>query len=181
LLVSFGRTVSRAHHHDLSFSVTSSEEPVFDDRTVGRLPGADSYKLAVAVHLMLIDAAGRVLFGQRHASNEGDIWNLPSGYLQAGESVVAALIRRAWTAIGVAVDEQAVELVHVMHASSGGGRVAFFFAVERWTGDPANREPGTYSRVDWFPPSALPYNVVPYCRSALEWVAANYHFSLYGW
>jgi 8-oxo-dGTP diphosphatase len=145
------------------------------------LPGADSYKLAVAVHLMLIDAAGRVLFGQRHASNEGDIWNLPSGYLQAGESVVAALIRRAWTAIGVAVDEQAVELVHVMHASSGGGRVAFFFAVERWTGDPANREPGTYSRVDWFPPSALPYNVVPYCRSALEWVAANYHFSLYGW
>ena len=34
-----------------------------------------------------------------------------------------------------------VAFSHVMHNSSSGGRVAFFFSVERWVGEPANLEP----------------------------------------
>jgi 8-oxo-dGTP diphosphatase len=105
----------------------------------------------------------------------------PSGHLEAGESAVAALIREAREEIGVTIDEQEVEFAHIMHNSSGGGRMAFFFAVRRWTGEPTNLEPDKCSRLDRFSLGALPYDLIPYCRTALEWIAANHAFSVYGW
>jgi 8-oxo-dGTP diphosphatase len=83
--------------------------------------------------------------------------------------------------IGVTVDEQEVKFAHVRHNSFSGGRMAFFFAAYKWAGEPENREPGKCSRLDWFSPSDLPYDLVPYCRVGLEWIAANYCFSAYGW
>jgi hypothetical protein len=73
------------------------------------------------VHLILVNRAGRVLFGQRQNTGyEDGAWHLPSGHLEAGESVVAALIREA------------------------------FFTVHNWTGVPENREPDKSSGLSWF-------------------------------
>lgn len=146
--------------------------------------GAESrrHTLVGDVHLLLINSTGEVLFGQRQNTGyEDGAWHLPSGHLEAGESVIAALIREAREEIGVTIAEQEVEFAHVMHNSSGGGRVAFFFVVRSWAGEPENREPDKCSRVDWFSPSNLPYDLIPYCRAALEWIAANHCFSVYGW
>jgi 8-oxo-dGTP diphosphatase len=146
--------------------------------------GADSrrHMLVGDVHLLLINPAGEVLFEQRQNTGyEDGAWHLPSGHLEAGESVVAALIRESREEIGVIIDEQEVEFCHVMHNSSGGGRAAFFFAVHRWIGEPTNLEPDKCSGLDWFSPSALPCDLIPYCRAALEWIAANHCFSVYGW
>jgi 8-oxo-dGTP pyrophosphatase MutT (NUDIX family) len=146
--------------------------------------GADSrrHRLVGDVHLLLIKSTGEVLFGQRQNTGyEDDAWHLPSGHLEAGESVMAALIREAHEEIGVTIDEQDVEFCHVMHNSSGGGRVAFFFAVHNWAGEPENREPDKCSQLKWFSLGALPYDLIPYCRAALEWIAANHCFSVYGW
>jgi 8-oxo-dGTP diphosphatase len=107
--------------------------------------GADTrrHKLVGDVHLILVNPAGEVLFGQRHNTGyEDGAWHVPSGHLEAGESVVAALIREAREEIGVVIGEQDVEFAHIMHNYSSGGRVAFFFTVRRWAGVPANREPG---------------------------------------
>lgn len=146
--------------------------------------GAESrrHMLAGDVHVLLINSTGEVLFRQRqHTGYEDGAWYLPSGRLGAGESVVAAVIRMAREAIGVVIDEQDVKFCHVMHNSSGGGRVAFYFAAGLWTGEPTNMEPDKYSRLGWFPLSALPYDLIAYCRAALEWIAANHPFSVYGW
>jgi 8-oxo-dGTP diphosphatase len=41
--------------------------------------------------------------------------------------------------VGVTVAPEAVEFSHIMHSSSSGGRVAFFFTVQQWEGTPENR------------------------------------------
>jgi 8-oxo-dGTP diphosphatase len=146
--------------------------------------GADSrrHTLVGDVHLLLVKPTGEVLFGRRRETGYPDgVWELPSGRLEAGESVAAALIREAREQTGVAIDEQDVEFAHVMHNSSGGGRMAFYFVVRNWAGEPENREPGEYSQLGWFSLSALPYDVIPCCQVALGWIAAGHYFSAYGW
>jgi|GEM_PF-552358 len=111
---------------------------------------------------------------QKRPGYEDGAWHLPSGHLEAGESVVTALIREAQEEIGVIIDAHEVEFCHVMHNSSSGGRVAFFFTVRRWVGDPENREPDKCSGLRWFPLAALPDQLIPYCRTALECITADH-------
>jgi 8-oxo-dGTP diphosphatase len=134
------------------------------------------------VHLVLLNRAGEVLFGQRQNTGfEDDAWHVPSGHLEAGESVVAALIREAKEEIGVTIDPHEVGFAHIMHNSSGGGRAAFFFTVQHWAGEPENREPDKCKGLRWFPLGALPEHLIPYCRVALDHIAAGQPFSIYGW
>jgi 8-oxo-dGTP diphosphatase len=146
--------------------------------------GSDSrrHKVTSDVHLVLINQAGEILLGQRQNTGyEDGAWHLPSGHLEAGESVVAALIREASEEIGVIIDPDGVEFIHVMHNSSSGGRVAFFFSAHRWTGEPANLEPGKCAGLRWFPPSDLPDHLIPYCQAALGSISNNACFSTFGW
>lgn len=90
----------------------------------------------------------------------------PSGHLEAGEPVVAALIREAKEEAGAIVEEHEVEFTRVMHNSSSNGGVAFFFTVHRWVGVPENIEPDKCAGLRWFPLGDLPDHPIPYCRSA---------------
>jgi 8-oxo-dGTP diphosphatase len=146
--------------------------------------GSDTrrHKLTGDVHLLLVNRAGEVLFGQRQNTGyEDGAWHPPSGHLEAGESVVAALIREAKEEVGVTIEPHEVEFTHVMHNSSSGGRVAFFFTVHRWAGVPENREPDKCSGLQWFPLGSLPDQLIPYCRAALGSIQTNECFSTFGW
>lgn len=140
------------------------------------------HSLTGDVHLLLIDADDQVLFGRRQNTGfEDGAYHLPSGHLEAGESVVQALIRESKEEIGVIVSPEHVEFAHVMHNSSSGGRVAFFFVVRTWDGSPENCEPGKCSELRWFPFGHLPDHLIDYCRRALWHIAAGQAFSVYGW
>jgi 8-oxo-dGTP diphosphatase len=146
--------------------------------------GSDAcrHKLIGDVHLLLINTADEILFGHRQNTGyEDGAWHPPSGRLEAGESVVAALIREAREEVGVIIDPNEVEFTHVMHNSSSGGRVAFFFAVRRWAGEPINLELDKCSGLGWFPLGDLPDHLIPYCRAALCCIAIDHSFSTYGW
>ncbi|MFE3446023.1 NUDIX domain-containing protein [Nocardia sp. NPDC059180] len=134
------------------------------------------------VHLLLTDDQGRVLFGRRaNTGYEDGAYHLPSGHLEAGESLVAALAREAKEEIGVTIDHSDIEFVHVMHNSSSGGRVAFFFEVREWQDGPSNMEPDKCDDLSWFSLDTLPDRTIPYCREALRHIAAERKFSVYGW
>lgn len=144
--------------------------------------GIRRHKVTGDVHLLLLDAEGRVLFARRQNTGfEDGAYHLPSGHLEAGESVVGALIREAKEEVGVTIAPEHVEFVHVMHNSSGGGRVAFFFRVQQWDGTPGNREPDKCSELRWFPLYSLPGQLIDYCRTALGHIATGESFSVYGW
>ncbi|MEV0758839.1 NUDIX domain-containing protein [Nocardia sp. NPDC050435] len=132
------------------------------------------------MHLLLTDDRGRILFGQREGTGfEDGAWHVPSGHLEEGESVVAALIREAAEEVGVEIAADDVEFSHIMHNASG--RMAFFFTVRRWEGVPANREPDKCAGLEWFFPAELPEHMIDYCREALATIGDGRDFSLYGW
>jgi 8-oxo-dGTP diphosphatase len=134
------------------------------------------------VHLLLLDADDQLLFGRRHNTGfEDGAYHLPSGHLEAGESVIQAVIREAKEETGIIIAPEHVEFAHVMHNSSGAGRVAFFFVVRTWEGTPENRESDKCSELRWFPPARLPDRLIGYCRQALGHIAAGQPFSVYGW
>jgi 8-oxo-dGTP diphosphatase len=133
-------------------------------------------------HLLLLDSGGQVLFGRRqHTGFEDGAFHLPAGHLEAGESVVQALVREAKEEVGVTIAPAHAEFAHVMHSSSSGGRVAFFFSVRQWEGMPENREPEKCSELRWFPFGGLPDHLIDYCRVALRHIEAGQAFSVYGW
>jgi len=143
---------------------------------------ARRHKVIGDVHLVLLDDDGRVLLGRRKDTGFADgSYHLPAGHLEAGESVIEALIREAREETGIIISPGAINFAHVMHNSSGGGRVAFFFTVRRWDGVPENREPGKCSELRWVPLHAPPSDLVDYCRAALASIAEGRLFSLYGW
>ncbi|MFC8045711.1 NUDIX domain-containing protein [Nocardia sp. NPDC057353] len=144
--------------------------------------GVERHKVIGDVHLLLTDDEGRVLFGRRaNTGYEDEAYHVPSGHLETGESVVDALAREAEEEIGVTVDTSVAEFAHVMHNSSSGGRVAFFFRVRLVEQQPFNREPNKCDELAWFALDALPERMIPYCREALQHIAAERHFSVYGW
>ncbi|BDU04600.1 NUDIX hydrolase [Nocardia cyriacigeorgica] len=139
------------------------------------------HKVTGDVHLLLRCSTG-VLFGQRQNTGyEDGAWHLPAGHLEADESVIDALIREADEEIGVRILPGDVKFAHVMHNSSSGGRVAFFFTIDTWTGEPTNREPTKCAELRWYALDALPERMISYCRTALDQIAAGRSFSVYGW
>ncbi|WP_245717413.1 NUDIX hydrolase [Nocardia jejuensis] len=133
------------------------------------------------VHLML-RRGDELLFGRRHNTGfEDGAWHLPSGHLEVDESMVTALVREAAEEIGVRIAPHDVAFSHVMHNSSAGGRIAFFFAVHNWQGEPINLEQDKCSELAWFQLDSLPAHMIPYCRTALEYVQSGQPFSTYGW
>ncbi len=144
-------------------------------------PEAPHHTVTGDVHLLLT-RGDKMLFGQRQNTGfEDGAYHLPSGHLEAGESVVDALIREAKEEVGLTIAPEAVDFSHIMHNSSGGGRMAFFFSVIDWDGEPENREPEKCSDLAWFPVDNLPDHMIDYCRVALQRVAAGAPFSTYGW
>ncbi|WP_239004054.1 NUDIX hydrolase [Nocardia panacis] len=139
------------------------------------------HKVTGDVHLIL-RRGDEVLFGQRQNTGyEDGAWHLPSGHLEADESVVEALIREADEEIGVRIVPADVRFSHIMHNSSSGGRVAFFFTVDRWDGEPTNREPDKCAALEFFPIRDLPDHMIEYCRAAMGHVSDDEPFSAFGW
>jgi 8-oxo-dGTP pyrophosphatase MutT (NUDIX family) len=144
--------------------------------------GTRRHTLTGDVHLLLVDADSRVLFGRRQNTGfEDGAYHLPAGHLEAGESVVQALIREADEEVGVTIAPKQVEFAHIMHSSSSGGRAAFFFIVRQWEGTPDNRELEKSSELRWFGFNDLPDHMIDYCRVALDHIIAMRPFSVYGW
>lgn len=139
------------------------------------------FKVVVDVHLVLRDG-DRILLGERINTGFGDgAHHPPAGHMEPGESAVDAVVREAKEEVGISIQPRDVRLVHVMHNSSSGGRIAFFFEVQRWDGEPANMEKEKCAGWQWHPLRRLPENMIPYARRALASYADNEVFTLYGW
>lgn len=134
--------------------------------------------------LLFVIREDRVLLAERAGTGYADgQWNLPSGKLEEGEDLVAAIIREAREEIAIELSRDDVEMVTSVHNRNPGGhaRVGFFFRARRWDGEPRNAEPHKCARIDWFPLDQLPTNTVPYTRAGVELFRRGEPFGLNGW
>ena len=141
-----------------------------------------TYSVVVAV-ILILERDGRVLLAERSNTGYADGWyNLPSGKLEPDEDVTAAVIREAREEIGIHLDRDQVQPVHVMHhrAPEGHSRIGWFFTATRWHGEPYNAEPHKCAGLVWAALDDLPANTWPYTAAGPAQYQARTPFSLHG-
>jgi 8-oxo-dGTP pyrophosphatase MutT (NUDIX family) len=138
----------------------------------------------VDVHVLLV-RGHEVLLTQRRDANPdfNGRWHLPSGKLDAGESILDAAVREAEEEVGVLIDPLDLRHVHTIHVNGSGPepRLGVFFETRQWIGEPANREPNKCVGVAWFPLDALPDQLIEYPAAGIHAYQQQFPFSTRGW
>lgn len=136
----------------------------------------------IDVHLLLVRDDELLLTRRRGDYGDG-MWHLPSGKLDASESVLAAAVREAEEEIGVLIDPEDLRHAHTVHVAGSGPtpRLGLFFETRRWLGEPVNREPEKCSAVEWFHRNHLPEDVIPYPLAGIRAYFDGVPFGVLGW
>lgn len=143
-----------------------------------------AHRHLIDVHVLLVRDDQVLLTRRRDTDPAFDgLWHLPSGKLDAGESVLGAAVREAGEEVGVIVAPQDLRHVHTLHVNGSGPepRLGLFFETRRWIGEPVNREPEKCSGVRWFQVGALPEAMIEYPAAGLKAYLAGDAFGLHGW
>ncbi|MEU3188485.1 trifunctional class I SAM-dependent methyltransferase/NUDIX hydrolase/VOC family protein [Streptomyces sp. NPDC006923] len=140
------------------------------------------HREVVDVHLIL-RRGEEVLLARRSGTGYGDgLLNGPSGHVEHGEDVRRAMIREAYEEIGVRLAPADLRVALVMQHRGPGGqpRTGWFFEAEHGVGgEPYNREPHKCSGLSWHPLSALPDDIIAYCRAGLDAYRAGERFVIH--
>lgn len=141
----------------------------------------ERFRLVSAVHLFLIRHGQVLLLRRCNTGYEDGSYSVVAGHLNGDEEVKAAAIREAKEEAGIEISPQDLDVVGVMHRRSDDERVDFFLAASLWSGEIVNNEPSKCDDLAWFDIEALPENVVPYVRRALENYRRGCWFDSFGW
>ncbi|SMC90383.1 NUDIX hydrolase [Lentzea albidocapillata] len=138
----------------------------------------------IDVHVLLVRDGEVLLTRRRDADPRFDgLWHLPSGKLDAGESVLDGAVREAAEEVGVVIEPGDLRHVHTLHANGSGvePRLGLYFEVRRWSGEPVNREPEKCSELRWFGLDALPEDIISYPAAGITGYLAGESFGMLGW
>lgn len=138
----------------------------------------------VDVHVLLVRGTELLLSRRRDSSPDFDgKWHLPSGKLDAGESVLRAAVREAHEEVGVRIRPESLRHVHTTHitAPDRDPRLGLFFVARHWEGEPTNREPDKCYGLDWFDLNDLPADLIDYPATGIHGYRADRTFSTRGW
>jgi 8-oxo-dGTP pyrophosphatase MutT (NUDIX family) len=129
----------------------------------------ERFKTICAVYLLLIKE-GKVLLMRRCNTDYRDgYYDLPAGHLEKDESLTEAIIRESQEEVGLNLDPEKAELVHVMHWSEiDPSYIYFFFSFKDWEGTPKIEEPEKCDDLRWFNLNDLPKNIIPCVHMALK-------------
>ena len=136
---------------------------------------------------LILSRGTEVLLGLRRNTGFADgQWNVPSGKVEAGESVLAAVLREAGEEAGLTLTAADVRLVTTVHLARPGGhaRVGLFFHATHDParhGEPVNAEPHKCGGLVWFPVTALPADTEPYNVAGLTGWRTATPLVLDGW
>src|SRR5262249_29174296 len=137
--------------------------------------------------LLLLTRGDHVLLALRQGTGYADgWWNLPSGKLEAGEHLVAALVREAAEEVGLSIRHDEAQLVATVHylTPEGQARLGCFFHVASnpaGQGEPVNAEPHKCAKIAWYRLDMLPENTVPYTAAGVELYRQGQGFAAVGW
>ena len=134
--------------------------------------------------IAIIEKAGKILLLLRkNASSYSGYYGVPGGKLDANESVADALIREMYEEIGIIITKENMHFTHCLSYKNDQDIefLSLTFKISHWEGEPFNKEPDKHEHLAWFYPNALPGNLGPRHRQAVEMTFKNILYSEAGW
>lgn len=113
---------------------------------------------------------GQVLLVHRspHRHAYPNVWDLPGGHVETGETELAALAREMHEELGVQIAEGSTVPLCRLDIGRGGELVRFSaWLVDAWQGTPANAAPDEHDDIRWFRPEELPGMAHEHLRTTL--------------
>lgn len=136
-------------------------------------------KSVPAVYILL-EKQGKFLLVRRYNTGYQDgNYQVPAGHVEEGELPTEAIIREAKEEIGVDLNLNNLELLHVGYRpkhDSTGDRVDFFFKTNEWGGEVKNMEPTKCDNLRWVSLNELPENMTPHVREAIQCIQKGIFF-----
>jgi ADP-ribose pyrophosphatase YjhB (NUDIX family) len=135
----------------------------------------------VAAHVLFVRDGEVLLLRRFNTGYEDGNYSVPAGHVEADESPSRAAAREAREEVGLEIARDAgMSLALVIHRRTEEPRIDFFFEVTRWVGDVRNLEPEKCDELRWASLDALPENMVPYVRHAIECYKAGMNYATFG-
>ena len=145
----------------------------------------DRFRLVAAVHLLLIRDGRILLLRRANTGYEDGNYSVIAGHLDGDETVYAAIQREAREEAAITIARRDLRMVGVLQRRAtmpaDDERIDFFLATSEWSGTIENAEPEKCDELTWFPLAALPPNVIPYVRQALDNYREGIWFDTCGW
>jgi 8-oxo-dGTP diphosphatase len=141
----------------------------------------ERFKLIPESHLLLVQDGRILLLRRQNTGYEDGKYSVVAGHIEDGETAREAICREAREEVGIELEPADLAFAQVVHRADRGQRVSLFFAATRWRGEPRNLEPHKASELGWFPIDALPPDMVPYVRAAIERWRAGAFYGESGW
>ncbi len=132
----------------------------------------DQYPLIVN---LILECDGKILMIYRqNTSVYKNVYGLPAGKVEKGESLKHNMIREAHEEIGIHLDPKDIELAVTLWAKYHNEKgdpvedVGFFFKATRYTGEIVNAEPHKHGHLKWVNIDDLPQDTLLFTKIALS-------------
>ena len=117
---------------------------------------------------LLLQSHGKLLLLKQTKPNGGN-YSLVGGTIEKKEFAVQTLIRESFEEAGIRLEENDLELVHVLHKrSSKEHRIVLYFRAFAYTGQPESKEKKKFTNVEWWSLKELPDNLTGTVRHVLK-------------
>ncbi len=138
----------------------------------------ERFKLIASVYLVLI-RDNKILLSKRYNTGYFDgNYSFPAGHLDGNETLKQGMVREVKEEISVDLDQNDLELIHVMNRKiPNDERLDFFFSVKKWQGEPKIIETDKCDDLSWFELNDLPKNIIPYIKQAIDSILNNIIYS----
>ncbi len=137
--------------------------------------------MPLAVHLLFIEGGKILLLRRANTGYRDGQYSMVAGHHEQGETLRQTAIREAKEEADVTIAPEDLTFKVLAHKREESERLAVFFLATKWTGEIKNMEPEKCDDLSWFPLDALPDNMVPYVRDAIEAYRSEQTYIEHGW